>query len=249
MFRGLKRLHNDKQAVFAYWQKSADRMANEGRFGVLKDSMIFDHTWYTTVRAFIDEAQIKDGDRVLDAGCGWGRIISGVKFFVPGTRVVGVDANYLRIAAAKKTLADKKLDENVSLQVGDVDKLAFPDGAFDVVVCARLLQYVPNPGATIRELSRVLRPGGRVTLTIPNKLNPVRLCTYSRKLYSSASVKRWLLDGGLTDVSCRSIGFVPRVKRFHWTSRWLVLERAQRIPLVSSLGALVIATGKKPDKN
>jgi ubiquinone/menaquinone biosynthesis C-methylase UbiE len=246
MFSTLKRLHTDKEAVFAYWQKSADRMARDGQFAQLKASMIFDHTWFTTVRAFIDEGKIKDGDFVLDAGCGWGRITSGVKFFVPGATVVGVDANHLRVTAAKRTLADLKLDKRVSLEVGDVDHLAFADNTFHVVVCARLLQYVPDPKRTIRELSRVLRPGGRLVLTIPNKFNPIRFCTYTRKLYSPRSVKGWLVANHLTDVSCRTIGFLPSFKRLQWTSKWLLLEKAQRMPLVSHLGGLVLATGRKP---
>jgi ubiquinone/menaquinone biosynthesis C-methylase UbiE len=248
MFSPMKRLHIDKKDVFAYWQRSADKMTKDSQFGRLKDTMIFDHTWFTTVSAFIDEGKIKDGDRILDAGCGWGRIISGIKFFKPGSALVGVDANLVRLAAAKKTLADMGLDEKVTLEVGDVDNLGFADCTFDVVVCARLLQYVPNPESTIRELCRVLRPGGRLVLTIPNKLNPVRVLTYTRKLYSEPSVRKWLLANNLEDISSRTIGFLPGVKRFHWTSKWLLMEKAQRMPVICHLGGLVLASGKKPNR-
>ena len=249
MFSSLKKLHTDKENVFAYWQRSADRMIKDGDFARLRDTMIFDHTWYITVRAFIEQGQIKNGDRILDAGCGWGRVISGLKFFQPETTVIGVDANLVRLSAGKKILADLGLDKRVVLEVADVDYLGFADGAFDAVVCARLLQYVPNPEHSVRELCRVLKPGGRLVLTVPNKLNPIRLCTYTRKLYSAGGVKKWLLMNGLDDVSSRTIGFLPNSRRVEWKSRWLVVENAQRIPLLRHLGGLVLASGRKPEKH
>ncbi|HXV83384.1 MAG TPA: class I SAM-dependent methyltransferase [Candidatus Binatia bacterium] len=223
-------------------------MREEGEFDRLKNAMVFDHTWFTTVNAFIEEGTIKDSDWILDAGCGWGRVISGLKFFKPGSVVIGVDANFVRLSAGKKILADLGLDRKVVLEVGDVDHLGFPDGTFDVVVCARLLQYVPDPERSVGELCRVLKPGGRLVLTVPNKLNPVRFCTYTRKLYSTVSVKKWLLGNQLENVSSRTIGFLPggKRKRLQWTSKWLLMEKAQRIPLFCYLGGLVLASGRKP---
>jgi ubiquinone/menaquinone biosynthesis C-methylase UbiE len=224
-------------------------MEREGRFSQLKTEMVFDHTWLITVKAFIDEGRINDGDTILDAGCGWGRVISGLKFFLPSSTIVGIDANKIRLDAARQILAGLSLDGNVILECGDVDQLGLEDNTFDTVVSSRLLQYVPNPTATIKELCRVLKPGGRVVITVPNKLNPIRFFFYTRILYSPSSVKRWFIDNKLSDISCKTIGFIPPFKRLSWQSKLLVIEEIKKIPIINYMGGLVLCSGmKKPSR-
>jgi len=240
-----KTLHRNKEAVLDYWQDSAHRMKAKGTFLQLKNNLIFDHTWITTTKALLEEGSIREGDRLLDVGCGWGRTISGIKYFVPDTMTVGIDVNRIRLDQARRILDDLQLGDNVELGICDADDLGFRDGSFDVVVSVRLLQYVPDPVRTVKEFTRVLKPGGRLVITVPNKLNPIRFLTYGRVLYSPRAVKGWFVQNKLSDISCRTIGFLPTFRRVHWQSRLLAVEVAQGVPILNLIGGLVLCSGRK----
>jgi SAM-dependent methyltransferase len=90
-----------------------------------------------------------EGERVLDVGCGYGAYLSTVRRFTP--RVTALD---LSLGILRET------DAAVPKVNGDVSALPFADGAFDVVVAAHMLYHVPDIASAVRELRRVLRPGG-----------------------------------------------------------------------------------------
>lgn len=92
--------------------------------------------------------------RVLDAGCGLGNYFAALAARVPGGVVVGLDitSSMLRRVAERHP--------TVPLVTGDVRMLPIVSGAFDVVVNAHVLYHIPDVDAAIRELHRVLRPGG-----------------------------------------------------------------------------------------
>jgi SAM-dependent methyltransferase len=117
----------------------------------------------------LDRLGLEPGDWLLDAGCGGGRHCFGA--LDRGVHTVGLDLDVpsLRIARAgiheRRGRATEKLHGGV-LQ-GDVFHLPFPDGAFDRVICSEVMEHVHDYGAAARELARVLRPGGRLAVTIP----------------------------------------------------------------------------------
>src|SRR5204863_9046978 len=78
-----------------------------------------------------------------------------------------------------------------SVEVGDVERLAFPDGAFDVVVALGVLTWLERAEAAMRELARVSRPGGYVIFTTPNAAGLGRLLDPARNP-GLAPVKRAL---------------------------------------------------------
>ena len=99
------------------------------------------------------------GGLVLDAGCGPGVYVSGVLDRLgAGGAVVGLDIADVRAAAAR--------DEGGALGVaGDVASLPFGDGAFDAAMALHMLYHVPDIPAAVRELRRVVRPGGFLMVT------------------------------------------------------------------------------------
>src|SRR5690606_29097879 len=123
----------------------------------------------------------------------------------PQVAIIGLDANPLRLRAARATLEEYSLGENITLITGDADNLTFASNCFDSVMSARLLQYVSDPVETVMEMTRVLKPGGRLVVTVPNLLNPIRYVTYGKVLYSPTTVREWFSNNGLTQISCRSI--------------------------------------------
>lgn len=108
--------------------------------------------------------------RLLDCGCGTG-FFTRQYARLPGVTAVGLDMDETLLAAARE-LAEK---EGLSIEFvqGDITKLPYPDGGFDVAASDILLEIFPDKTVPIKELVRVCRPGGRVLCMEPNYLSAV----------------------------------------------------------------------------
>ncbi len=99
---------------------------------------------------------------VLDLGCGTGEITARLAEKFPQATLVGVDLEEQHLERARSRCAE--FGARVRFEFGDALALALPDAQFDLVVCRHLLQAVPDPAQVLREIRRVLRPGGRAHL-------------------------------------------------------------------------------------
>jgi SAM-dependent methyltransferase len=99
--------------------------------------------------------------RVLDVGCGPGTITAGLAALVPSGEVTGIDVAPGVLAAARQEAAATGT-ANVRFEAGDVYRLGYADGSFDVVHAHQVLQHLADPAAALREMGRVCRPGGLV---------------------------------------------------------------------------------------
>ncbi|GGX72157.1 methyltransferase [Streptomyces anandii JCM 4720] len=107
---------------------------------------------------------LREGDRVLDAGCGTGRALTPLRAAVgPSGLVVGVDLTPAMLEAAVR--AGRGRDGRLLL--ADVGALPLRSGAFDAVFAAGLIAHLPDPAENLRELRRVVRPGGILALFHP----------------------------------------------------------------------------------
>ncbi|HEY7255994.1 MAG TPA: class I SAM-dependent methyltransferase [Solirubrobacterales bacterium] len=113
-------------------------------------------------RAMVAAVGARPDQRVLDVATGTGLVArSLVRSY--GCRVVGLDQSAPMLARARaKVASDSKLAGRVELVEGQAEEMPFADGEFDHLTFTYLLRYVDDPGATLRELARVVRPGGRV---------------------------------------------------------------------------------------
>jgi len=117
-------------------------------------------------------AGIDRGTAVLDVGCGSG--VVALTAARAGARVTGVDLTPELIAHARENAALAGLD--VEWGEGDVEALPFADGAFDAVVSQFGHMFAPRPAVAVREMLRVLRPGGTIAFsTWPPELYTGRL--------------------------------------------------------------------------
>jgi len=119
------------------------------------------------VPVVLDLAQVQEGQSLLDVACGTGAVAIGAAERVGATgSVTGVDNNpgMLAVASARSR-------NEVRWQAADAQMLPFPDGSFDRVICQLGLQYFPDRLAAMREMHRVLRPGGRAVVLVWRDLN------------------------------------------------------------------------------
>jgi arsenite methyltransferase len=106
---------------------------------------------------------LRPGESVVDVGSGPGLLAAEMALDVgPTGRVSGVDISETMLQMARSRCAQLTSAALVDFQVGDATKLPFPDETFDVAVATQVYEYVADVDAAIREVGRVLKPGGRV---------------------------------------------------------------------------------------
>ena len=111
-----------------------------------------------TVSSMLDAARVTRGMRVLDVCCGPAMLAAGA--LERSAEVDGLDFSMKAVELARKLVPEGHFEQ------GDAQFLPFPDRSFDAVLCGYGLMHLPEPAAALREMLRVLRPGGRSALSV-----------------------------------------------------------------------------------
>jgi SAM-dependent methyltransferase len=180
--------------------------------------------------------------RVLDAGCGGGRHLCE-PFRMAGVDVAGVDLKWDDLCKARGylSLMDGEASGRWVVAQADVTKLPFGDGSFDVVVCSEVLEHIEDNRAAVRELVRVLKPGGDLVVTVP-RFWPERICwALSRayhhepgghiRIYRKQELMKLLEYAG---VLCRRIRYRHGLHAPYWWLKCLVGHKNDDFPLVKA---------------
>ena len=109
----------------------------------------------------VDQVVVANPRLVLDVATGPGGVAVQLAERTPA-RVVGIDITAAMLTEARQAADAHGSGDRVQLVQGRGEQLPFADGAFDALTFTYLLRYVADPGATVRELARVVRPGGLV---------------------------------------------------------------------------------------
>ena len=115
-------------------------------------------------RSFLVSRIPADAQRVLDVASGTAAVAIELAGADPGRTVVGVDQSPGMLAAGRERIAHAGLSDRIELHDARAENLPFADGEFDAVSFTYLLRYVDDVPATLRELVRVVRPGGTVAM-------------------------------------------------------------------------------------
>jgi cyclopropane fatty-acyl-phospholipid synthase-like methyltransferase len=115
-------------------------------------------------RKVSDALGLRPGDHLLDAGCGPGAtaVLIGTE---TGARITGISVSQYDVDESTRRAKAAGLADRLRFEQGDYMALAFPDGTFDAVMAIESLLCAPDLGHVLRELHRVLRPGGAVALS------------------------------------------------------------------------------------
>jgi ubiquinone/menaquinone biosynthesis C-methylase UbiE len=112
---------------------------------------------------------LEKGDFVLDAGCGEGRHV--FECFRHECSVLGMDLSRQSLIKARYVLGQmrerKEANGTALLLRGDALRLPFPAATFDKVICAEVIEHVADDRLGIAELGRILKPGGKIAVTVP----------------------------------------------------------------------------------
>ena len=141
------------QALFAPLGETYDRYARLLSFGQ-------DPRW----RSFlVERIEARPDASVLDVACGTAAVsIELVRRY--GCHVVGVDQSAEMLATGRSRVEEAGLGEWIELREGRAEALPFDDASFDALTFTYLLRYVDDPAAAMKEITRVVRPGGRIAM-------------------------------------------------------------------------------------
>lgn len=150
-----------------------------------------------------EELDLRPDDELLEVGCGSARLLaeqaSHVRF------VAGLDLSDIQVGMARERLAERLAAGTAEIVKGDAMALPWADGRFSVVGSLNCLKFVPDPPRALREMHRVLRPGGRLVLTIDKQADKWgrsgEVDAFGQWQWSVDDCRRMVEDAGLADVA------------------------------------------------
>ena len=147
-------------------------------------SLGLDRRWRRSAVKMLDP---QPGRRYLDVGCGTGDMAIEILRRCPDATIVGIDPAEQMLAIAAERLQATGLSDSVELRTGSADALDFPDASFAGVVSAFCVRNLADRPRALREMRRILSPGGSVAileLTVP----PCRLLRLGHRIYTARLV-------------------------------------------------------------
>jgi len=154
-----------KERVREFWQdhpcgtKFADAPPGSRRFYELVEEHRYTKEWHIPIAASFADAK---NLRVLEVGCGLGT--DGAQFAKAGADYTGIDLTRAAVDLAKRRF--ELFDLPGSFRVSDAEHLEFADNSFDLVYSHGVLHHTPDTAGAVREIHRVLRPGGRAVVML-----------------------------------------------------------------------------------
>jgi len=159
------------------------------------------HRWRLVLREL---ATLPNGAVIVDLGCGSGVLLEQIGHARQDARLIGIDADPNALVLAAQRLPSAELQRR---DLDSVDGVAF-DGIADAVVCSEVLEHLTEPQNALRMARELLRPGGRLVVTVPSgPMNDFDRAIGHQKHYRPAELTDLLTSAGFRDVRTTAWGF------------------------------------------
>jgi ubiquinone/menaquinone biosynthesis C-methylase UbiE len=139
-------------------------------------------TWGQNLRV-MDALGIDQTDHILDVGCGHGRSLAELAARSSIGHIVGVDPSKLMVEIASERNRPLIEAARVEVVLSSVDSLPFPDDFFDKVLCVHVLYFWKDLNASLREIARVLKSGGRLGLLFRTSADLAAVASFPPEIY------------------------------------------------------------------
>lgn len=188
------------------------------------------------VKAVLRLIKAREDDLILDVGCGEAYVMKQCK-----GNMVGLDLSRVALRLAKLRLkASRKAGE---LVMGDAQNLPFATRCFDKIICTELLEHVPFPRRVMSEVSRVVKSGGKVVLTIPHEGNIDRIKACLRRIRLFKVLFKDIPEKNPWHLHAFDLATVKRAMREEAPN--LKLVEAIRIPFLIPIRLVLLFTSEK----
>jgi ubiquinone/menaquinone biosynthesis C-methylase UbiE len=192
-------------------------------------------------------------DRLLEVGCTAGDYT--MMLAEDGYEVVGLDISTASIKAAELLAQELGLSRAQFIAADVEDMQGVPDNSFDGAFSFSALRYVPNPVRALREIRRVLKPGGRAAVDFPNKYCPwfelLKFLVGGERhihdhTYSTEKVMRMMEQAGFANIEVKRIIFFAKQFPGSLTPLYKVVDAVcESLPGVNHLAGIIMAKGEK----
>jgi SAM-dependent methyltransferase len=214
------------------------------------ESNVVPYMFRPFARELVARAAPQPGERVLDVACGTGVVARLVALLVgPTGSVTGLDLSPDMLAVARERAEAEGLA--ITWREGNAATPPFEDGAFDLVLCHQGLQFFPDKPAALRELRRVLAPGGRALVSSwsPVATSPVNQILDDAAikhlgfspgaipfgLGGAARLGALLREGGFTEVAVAPVSLILRWPSYREFVRGAVVGAAAAVPALAAM--------------
>jgi SAM-dependent methyltransferase len=157
-------------------------------------------------RAMAAELGLQPDDDLLDVGCGSAGLLVEQASHV--RHVAGLDASEIQVGMARRRLAERIAARTAEIVLGDAAALPWEDGRFSVVASLDTMKFIPDPEGALREMCRVLRPGGRAVVTLADRrarwegtVESGTADAWGMWYWSDADARRLMEAAGFVDVA------------------------------------------------
>lgn len=211
-----------------------------------------DTPWHRLVQDALRPEEDLDARVVLEIACGRGDLAQWCAASARPAMLIAADFSMHAVHLAKRRGAGRNA---VRFLQADAQSIPLPAASVDTAICCETIEHVPEPQAAVRELARVLRPGGRLYMTTPNYLGPmgayraylrVRGRRFTEEgqpinhLLLGPFVRQWVRSAGLRVLRADSTGhYLP----FPGRPPVLLIEQAR---LLSPFGLHALTVAEKP---
>jgi SAM-dependent methyltransferase len=235
-----------RESYAQHWHPNANARAEEGILDQMVSNELFDHTWMAALHQLQKELRFADRQVVMGAGCGWGRLLLGVKYFHPGVSIDGYELTAEFAGKARELVERHGLADGVRVVQADLLETELPRDHYDSLYSSRVLHYIEAKDVLIRKLHAALKPGGRAMIMIPNRSSLYQRLVYKHApLYPIRAVGRIMEAAGFTRLRYGGYRFLPAGRHFAYDSPAARIEIALSSTPICRFAGLAYVVGEK----